>query len=109
MAYEVLREERASLAAAWAALLERTPEPVPFVHPAWQRVWLDEFRDSQELLLYAVRDGDELIGVAPLLQSDGRLMLSGDFSICDYMDIVAAPGRAEDVLAALLPALAGGA
>jgi CelD/BcsL family acetyltransferase involved in cellulose biosynthesis len=106
MAISVLREDVASLATAWAALLERAAEPVPFLHPTWQRVWLEEFAGDRELQLYAVRDGEELIGVAPLLRSDGRLMLSGDFKICDYMDIVAAPNRSGDVLDALLSTLA---
>jgi len=107
MAISVHREELTPLAAAWAALLDRAPEPVPFLHPTWQRVWLEEFAGDRELLLYAVRDGEELIGVAPLMRGDGGLMFSGDHKICDYMDVVVAPDRAADVLDALLPALAG--
>jgi CelD/BcsL family acetyltransferase involved in cellulose biosynthesis len=81
---------------------------VPFLHPTWQRVWLEEFAGERELQLYAVRDGEELLGVAPLMRSgDGGLMFSGDHKICDYMDIVVAPERAGDVLDALLSALAG--
>jgi len=107
MATSACREELASLAAEWSALLDRAPEPVPFLHPTWQRVWTDDFAGGRELLLYAVRDGDELIGVAPMMSNDGRLMFSGDHQICDYMDIIAAPGRAGDALDALLPVLAG--
>ena len=107
MALSVHRAELTPLAAEWSALLDRAPEPVPFLHPTWQRVWLEEFAGERELQLYAVRDGEELIGVAPLMRSDGGLMFSGDHKICDYMDIVVAPERAGDVLDALLPALAG--
>lgn len=105
MTYTVRREELASLATEWAALLERSPDPVPFLHPTWHRVWLTEFESGGDDLLYAVRDDEGLVGVAPLLRRDGRLTLCGDFEICDYMDVVTAPGRAEAVLAALLRAL----
>ncbi len=107
MAHTVHREDLDTLQDDWARLLEAVPEPVPFVHPAWQRVWLDEFLDGRELHLYAVRDGGELIGVAPLLKDGDGLTLVGHYSICDYMDFVVAPGRARDVLSALLDTLVG--
>lgn len=106
MTYTVRREELAAVQAEWGALLERSAEPVPFLHPTWHRVWLEEFGNGRELLLYAVRDGEALVGVAPLMANDGRLMLSGNYSICDYMDVITAQDRAADVLAALLGALA---
>jgi CelD/BcsL family acetyltransferase involved in cellulose biosynthesis len=105
MALDVRQEELDTLAPEWAALLDRTPEPVPFLHPTWHRVWLDEFQDGRELLLLAVRDGDALVGVAPLLRSDGQLAFVGNYSICDYMDFTVAPDRATEVFGALLGAL----
>lgn len=105
MAYDVRREELASIHPEWVDLLSRCPEPVPFLHPTWQRVWLQEFAASRELLLLTVRDGAALLGVAPLLRDDSRLSFVGHYSICDYMDFVVAPERPGDVCSALLEAL----
>lgn len=105
MPLTVRREELEAVAGPWARLVERLPTPVPFVHPTWQRVWLDEFRNGRELVLLTVRDGDELIGVAPFLRDEARLSLVGHRSICDYMDVVVAPGREDDVFPALWQAL----
>ena len=105
MAYEVVREEPASLRAEWEELLVRQPEPAPFLHPAWQRVWLEEFQNGRELLLLAVREGGSLRGVAPLLREDGRLSLVGHYSICDYMDFVLEPDCSDQVVGALFDAI----
>ncbi len=105
MTYSVRREELAQLQPEWARLLERQPDPVPFQHPAWQRVWLEVFQDGRDLLLFSARDGDELVGVAPLLRDGDSLTLVGHYSICDYMDFVVAPDRCRDVFDAILTTL----
>ena len=105
MTYEVRREELPALAADWAELLGRCEEPIPFLHPTWHRVWLEEFQGDRELLLLSVRDGDALAGVASLLREDGKLSFVGHYSICDYMDFAVPRERAGDVFAALLDAL----
>lgn len=102
MTYSVQREELAQLQPEWVQLLERQPDPVPFQHPTWQRVWLEEFQDGRDLVLLAVRDGESLVGVAPLLRDGESLTLVGHYSICDYMDFVIAPDACRDVFAALL-------
>lgn len=96
------------LQAEWTALLLETEQPLPFLHPTWQRAWLNEFQDRRELLLLAVRDVDRLIGVAPLLRADDRtLTFAGHHSVCDYMDFVVAPGHEEPFLTAVLGELSG--
>lgn len=107
MALTVRREEPAALQESWANLLARLPEPVPFLHPTWQRIWLEEFQDGRELLLTSVRDGDDLVGVAPLLRDGDCISFVGHYSICDYMDVVVAPERARDAFGALFESLAG--
>ena len=107
MAISVRREELAALRDEWLNVLQRQPEPLPFLHPTWQRVWLEEFQDEQELLLFALRDGETLVGVAPLLRQDGRLSFVGHHSICDYMDFVVAPDSCGEAFPALLEALLG--
>ncbi len=105
MMYSVRREELARLQPEWVQLLEQQPEPVPFQHPAWQRVWLQEFQDGRDLLLLSVRDGETLVGVAPLIRDGDRISFVGHYSICDYMDFVIAPDQGRDVFDAILTEL----
>jgi len=108
VALTVRQEDLASLHNDWAALLERTPDPAPFFHPTWVRVWLDEFANGREPLLLAARDGEALVGVAPLLREGDKLSFVGHYSICDYMDFVLEPARAGEALTALFGALPDG-
>ena len=105
MAFTVQREDMASLQGEWVEALDRHPEPAPFLHPVWHQVWLDEFQDGRELLLLSVRDGDALMGVAPLMRENGHLSLLGHSSICDYMDFVVTPERSREFFSALLDEL----
>ena len=76
----------------WQGLIDQAVMPVPFVTPAWQRVWLDHFQDGRKLQILTARDGERLIGVAPLLVEGEAAQLVGHYSICDYMDVVVTPG-----------------
>lgn len=104
MTLRVQQESLDGVAAEWLRLLDETPEPLPFIHPAWQRVWLDEFQDGRQLLLLSARQGDRLVGIAPFLRQEERLSLVGHYSICDYMDMVVRD-EDEDVYASLLETL----
>ncbi|HXF51459.1 MAG TPA: GNAT family N-acetyltransferase [Dehalococcoidia bacterium] len=105
MPFQVLEEEFGRLQAEWEGLLSLCPRPSPFVHPAFQRAWADAFlggAEGPEPLLWSVREGERLIGVASLLARDGTLALAGDPSVCDYADLVCTPGYEEAFLAELL-------
>jgi CelD/BcsL family acetyltransferase involved in cellulose biosynthesis len=105
MPYDVRREELAALALEWSDLLARCDDPVPFMHPTWHRVWLEEFGGDREPFLLSIRDGGRLAGVAPLLRDGDKLSFIGHYSICDYMDFTVPKDGAGDVFAALLDAL----
>jgi CelD/BcsL family acetyltransferase involved in cellulose biosynthesis len=77
------------------ALLSRRAERLPFLHPAWLRTWLSEFGGNYEPLLLTCTRGD-VVGVAPLMRSDGRLSFIGDASICDFMDVLVDPDHAHE-------------
>lgn len=72
------------------ALLQRQPERLPFLHPAWLRTWLSEFGGNYEPVFLTCTEG-EVVGVASLMRSDGRLSFIGDASICDFMDVLVDP------------------
>lgn len=105
MPFQLVEEEFGRLQAEWEGLLSLCSRPSPFVHPAFQRAWADAFlggAGSPESLLWSLREGERLIGVASLLSRDGRLTLAGDPSVCDYADLVCTPGYEEAFLAELL-------
>jgi CelD/BcsL family acetyltransferase involved in cellulose biosynthesis len=94
-----------SLRDEWQELLSRAPEPHVFHRPTWQGLWLEHFGDGREPLFLAARDGDRLVGVAPLMRDGSRLALVGDHEICDYMDFVVEPGRESEFFAAIFRSL----
>lgn len=102
----VLDEPFDRIAAEWEGLVLQAPEPIPFVTPAWQRVWLDHFQGDRKLQILSVRDGERLIGVAPLLLGADCTELVGHYSICDYMDFVVTPGFEERFFTSVLGELA---
>lgn len=77
------------------ALLSRQDERLPFLHPVWLRTWLSEFGGNYEPLLLTCTQGD-VVGVAPLMRWDGRLSFIGDASICDFMDVLIDPNKADE-------------
>lgn len=105
MALSVRRQELGALRGEWQELLSRTPEPHVFHRPLWQELWLKHFGDGREPLFLAARDGERLVGVAPLMWDGSRLTLVGDHEICDYMDFVVEPGREGEFFAAMLRSL----
>lgn len=76
-------------------LLSLHAERLPFLHPAWLRTWVSEFGGDYEPLVLTCHEGD-FVGIAPLIRSDGHLSFMGDSSICDFMDILVDPARADE-------------
>ncbi len=105
MGYSVGREELASLEGAWRDILPASGPKAVFYSPLWLKTWWEEFADGRELVLLGVRDGQRLVGVAPLMREGERLTLAGDTNVCDYMDVVASEGAEEGVLDAVLHAV----
>jgi CelD/BcsL family acetyltransferase involved in cellulose biosynthesis len=105
MALSVRRQDLEGLRDEWQDLLSRAPEPHVFHRPTWQGLWLEHFGNGREPLFLAARDGDHLVGVAPLMRDGLRLALVGDHEICDYMDFVVEPGRESEFFAAVFRSL----
>ena len=94
------------LADEWRALFaEAQPPAGPFVTPEFQTAWWDIFRPGGSPDLTVVREDGRLVGVVPLQVNDGTVGLVGDFEVCDYMDILAAPDYEEAVVAVMLDRL----
>lgn len=76
-----------------------------FVVPGWLKVWWDKFAGDQLAHLCAVRHQDELIGIAPLMVQGKTARLMGDPDVCDFLDVITAPGRGRAFFQNLIPYL----
>lgn len=97
-------EEAARIRASWDRLVADASRP--FAAPGWTLAWWRHARpEGAELRLVAVHDGEDLVGLAPLMAS-GRSFetIAGHFS--PPTGLVAAPGREDEVAAAVATALA---
>lgn len=63
----------AALEGEWDRLSARTPVDHPFATFGWMRCWWNAFGAGHELHIVVVRDGRELVAIAPLMLTRGRL------------------------------------
>jgi len=73
-----------------------------FVLPAWMKVWWQTFGSGAGLFLRSVRQGEQIIGIAPLRVSNETASFIGSADICDYLDFVVAPGMEKAFFTVLL-------
>ncbi len=88
----------------WNGLLDRSKFPSVFLTWQWQRTWAQAFSRQQLLRILSVTDDDgSLVGLLPLYEAEpARLRLLGGVDVSDYLDVIAAAGREEEVWQALL-------
>ncbi len=52
--------------------------------------------------LTAVRQAEDIIGIAPLMLQNGEASFMGDTNVCDYQDFIVVPGKSDEFFNALL-------
>ncbi|MCJ7510397.1 MAG: GNAT family N-acetyltransferase [Dehalococcoidia bacterium] len=102
MSPSVTLESFDGLVSSWPDLRRRLRWDSVFVLPQWLRVWWQEFGAGVEPYLCAVRQGEAVVGIAPLLVKGEEASFIGSADVCDYLDFVVAPGRAQDFFDILL-------
>lgn len=100
-----------ALAGEWNDLLHRSPADTIFLTLEYQRTWWRHLGEG-DLLILAVRDDEELVGIAPLfavVNPQGQRVLAtiGCVEVSDYLDLIVAQGREDEVYGALVDYLAG--
>jgi CelD/BcsL family acetyltransferase involved in cellulose biosynthesis len=100
-----------TLAQEWNELLHRSVGDTIFLTLEYQRTWWQCLGEG-ELLILAVRDDDELLGIAPLFATtdpEGQRSLAtvGCVEVADYLDFIVVQGREAEVYAALVDYLSG--
>ncbi len=93
------------LSARWSATADALTWNSPFVLPPWLENWWSAFGTGQDLLLWEIRDGDRLLGIAPLRVEGETARFIGDVDVCDYQDFIVNPGQDCAFFTALLQLL----
>lgn len=99
------------LEGAWERLHERSATATLFNSFPYAALWWQHFGTPGALHLWSVWEGDELLGLAPLYETGGAQgqplrRLIGGVDVSDYLDLLLAPGREEEVLEQFLAAWA---
>ena len=106
MSYTITQESFDSLASCWTDPRQRLGWNSIFVLPVWLKVWWQAFGLGAKLYLGAVRQKEQIIGIAPLQIREGKAAIIGSADVCDYLDFVIAPGVEGDFFNSLLDDLA---
>jgi CelD/BcsL family acetyltransferase involved in cellulose biosynthesis len=110
-AVETIRryEDLERLAPEWTELCRVDPRATPFQTPEWGLSWWRNLRRGS-LHCLTVRDGDKLVGLAPLYVSRRQLPPLRRLAFLgtgrsDYLDMVANPSRRDEVIPRIVQAL----
>lgn len=103
MQFSLLTSFPDELESSWNLLLEESITHVPFLRFEYLRAWWQTRGGGEwpqaELALVIAREGERLVGIAPLFLANNRqnkpaLLVVGSIEITDYLDLIA---KAEDV------------
>ena len=88
----------------WNSLLAVSAQPSVFMTWQWQTAWLRAFGGARPLQVLAASDATEaLVALLPLHEAESGLWhIVGGVDVSDYLDLIAAEGREEEVWEALL-------
>lgn len=93
-------ENFAALEEEWEDLHRNSPRSTPFQSWAWLYSWWEAYGEGYEPRIVAVRDGDLLVGIIPLMLERrlgfGRLLFIGS-GASDCLDMLTREGREADV------------
>ena len=98
MSVEMQVESFESIWDSWEGALPSCATNTVFVTPWWHKTWWDNFGASDansEQRILSFRDGDDLLGIAPLMATGERLTFLGDKDLTDYFDFIAPTANLE--------------
>ncbi len=73
-----------------------------FILPEWMQTWWRIFGTGARPFVRLVKDGDKIIGIAPLMILEDTAYLIGSTDVCDYLDFIVTPGMQDDFFNVLL-------
>ena len=107
MSYTVSDISLEDLYSYWRDPAQSLVWPYPFILPHWLEAWWTSFGEGKEPYLKKIIDGDDIIGIAPLMISDGAVGFLGSTDVCDYQDFIIRPGYETDFCAEICAAIKG--
>jgi CelD/BcsL family acetyltransferase involved in cellulose biosynthesis len=102
MSYILTVESFDGVTSSWDKLRHCLKWSSIFVLPAWLKVWWEAFGRESELYLRTLRQGEKIIGFAPLRVDKETASFIGSTEVCDYLDFAITPGREKDFFKVLL-------
>lgn len=103
---EIVEDRRAflRLEPEWNALLQASSSDNPFLTWEWTFAWWSNLGQDGRLRLVAVRDGRDLVGIAPLVTVSAwprpfrrTTFLGSGMAGSDYLDVIAQRGREHEI------------
>jgi len=95
---------------SYADILRRSPVDLYwnclFALPFWLRAVCDHLGATGDPCIVTVRDGDRIVGIAPLAIEHKTARFLGSHEVCDYQDVVCVPDTGIPAVAAVLEHLA---
>jgi CelD/BcsL family acetyltransferase involved in cellulose biosynthesis len=92
----------------WEALFQADPDATPFCSAGWARAWWPHWSGGSQPWIVTVRDGDMLVGLAPLVlarRRPFRVLTELGRPPGNYWNAVALPGARKEVSAAVAGAV----
>lgn len=114
MEFTIYSSFQKDLKEPWNNLLAESVTHVPFLRYEYLLSWWQtrgggEWPQDAQLTIVAAREGDRLVGIAPLFfatwEDQPTLLLVGSIEISDYLDLITRPGDLLGFAEALLPFL----
>jgi CelD/BcsL family acetyltransferase involved in cellulose biosynthesis len=96
MNYSIIDNSLDSLKSYQADAGQKLNWSSPFVLPEWMEAWGKSFGEGIKMRIRTVREGNIIVGIAPLMVKDGTALLIGDTDVCDYLDFIVTPGREKE-------------
>lgn len=102
MTISIRKESFDSIADEWECILPHAGANTIFITPWWQQLWWRRYRDAETRLeIFSVRNGDFLLGIAPLMTRGNTLSFLGDTDLFDYHDFLVHEGCEDAFYTAL--------
>ncbi|MGD2065281.1 MAG: GNAT family N-acetyltransferase [Dehalococcoidia bacterium] len=102
MSYTLTVESLDGIISSWDKLRHCLKWGSIFILPMWLKVWWEAFGGVDELYLRTVRQGEKIIGFAPLMVSEEVASFVGSHDVSDFLDFAIIAGRERDFFEILL-------
>ncbi len=96
MSYAIIEDDLAGLKSHRFDSPQKLNWSSVFILPEWMETWLRVFGAGMATRIRTVKEGDSIIGIAPLMVRDNTALLIGDTDVCDYLDFIVTPGREKE-------------